>query len=185
MIDSVPFLKDKPTNFLAAICPHLRSIKVAKGETIFMEGDRADESKLFECFSEKQYHLYLVFFLKSGQVAYVIPQHHNFKFLKTFLKKLTQHIPRKSMPLPIKLRIHYKSAQLYIRTWTKATNLENVANLSSIIIPSLIGIPSLSSSCRTSLVSCSIENTLTLTGTKLYSYKRKNNISNIYKVKNN
>ncbi len=80
IMDSVPFFKDKPKSFLAAICPAFRPMKVAKGEFIFMEGDPADESNPHISFSLKL--LLEVFFLKSGQVAYVIPKYHNFKFLK-------------------------------------------------------------------------------------------------------
>lgn len=89
-MEAIPFFHDKPKSFLAAICPAFRPMKVAKGEFIFMEGDPADESnRIFKYNSEVTFE---VFFLKSGQVSYVIPKYYNFKFLKVKEGKDFQNI---------------------------------------------------------------------------------------------
>lgn len=57
-------------------------MRVGKGDYIFLEGDPADESMLSIQFDNNFIICLVVFFLKRGTVAYVIPKYYNFKFLK-------------------------------------------------------------------------------------------------------
>lgn len=43
-INSIPFLKDKPTAFIASVCKNLNPLKIHKNDYICLEGDPADES---------------------------------------------------------------------------------------------------------------------------------------------
>eukprot|EP01016_Furgasonia_blochmanni_P050636 TRINITY_DN7853_c0_g1_i4.p1 TRINITY_DN7853_c0_g1~~TRINITY_DN7853_c0_g1_i4.p1 ORF type:complete len:509 (+),score=76.90 TRINITY_DN7853_c0_g1_i4:64-1590(+) len=66
ILNAIPFFQNKPPSFISLVGPMLRIIKVQKREYIFMERDPAEE----------------MFFIRSGKVAYVLPQYNNFRFLK-------------------------------------------------------------------------------------------------------
>ena len=51
---------------MAFVCPYLKSIKFKKDDIVTDEGDRANE----------------IYFLKSGNVALILKQYDNFKFMK-------------------------------------------------------------------------------------------------------
>ena len=43
IINSIPFLKNKPSSFVASICSYLKPIKIHRKDYICLEGDPADE----------------------------------------------------------------------------------------------------------------------------------------------
>lgn len=44
IINSIPFLKNKPSAFISTICKYLTPLKIHKNDYICLEGDPADES---------------------------------------------------------------------------------------------------------------------------------------------
>lgn len=44
IINSIPFLKNKPSAFISTICKYLTPLKIHKDDYICLEGDPADES---------------------------------------------------------------------------------------------------------------------------------------------
>ena len=58
----IHFFKKKSPHFIASVAPLLRPVNLAKGEYVYMAGDPLDAGR---------YTLILVYFIKSGETAYV------------------------------------------------------------------------------------------------------------------